>query len=371
MAARKASALDAPLSAAVRSALGLLGTGPVDTTLAAFESIGASFAGSSLNRRRRDATMRRIAFAFPDWDGPRVQSCAEGVWRHLFRLAGEVLVSGRLIRDGSWLNHVRFEPVFRGLDDVLDGRPAVCVTAHLGNFEIIGPVLSLLGVPMQAVYRPLDFKPLDDIVQGARRSTGMRLIDKFGAMRRLPSILDSGAVPAIVADQNAGERGEFVPFFGRLASSYKSVASVAMKRDAVLVVGAVVRDEPPRSLGVDALHDAAAGRRRDSLSYTCRIIEAIRPEDWRDQPDPAFYITARYRLLLERLVRQAPDQYFWMHRVWKSRPAFERERSAFPPELRDKLLALPWMTPAEVERIEAQSEADAAFMAETGSTRLT
>ena len=362
--------LDAPLGVAIRSALGLATIGRVDTTLAAFESLGGAFAGSRLNDRRRDATRARIAFAYPDWHPDRVDACATQVWRYLFRLGSEVQLTSRLIQAGSWMNHIRFQPRFAGLDDVLDGRPGVCVTAHLGNWEIVGPSLSLLGVPMQALYRPLDMQALDRWLRGVRARTGMLLLDKFGALRRLPAILDSGAIPAFVADQNAGERGEYVPFFGRLTSSYRSIAAVAQQRDAVLMCGAVIRDDPPRSLGVDDLHDAATGRRADSLGYTCVMIDAIRPEDWKDQPDPSFYITARWRYNLERLIRLAPEQYFWMHRMWKSRPAFEIERTGFPAELRDKLLALPWLTPGDVDAIAAQSDADAEAIAKAGTTRI-
>ncbi|MGP1273086.1 MAG: lysophospholipid acyltransferase family protein [Phycisphaerales bacterium] len=363
-------AIDAPLGVAVRTALALATVGSPDTTRAAFESIGERFARSRLNDRRRDATRARIAFAFPDWSAERVDACATEVWRYLFRLGVEVQMTSRLVHAGSWMRHVRFQPEFLGLDEVLDGRPGVCVTAHLGNWEIIGPTLSLLGVPMQALYRPLDMRALDRWLRGVRARTGMRLVEKFGALRRLPAILDAGAIPAFVADQNAGERGEYVPFFGRLTSSYRSIAAVAQQRDAVLICGAVVRQSPPQSLGVDDLHDAATGRTLDGLGYTCIIIDAIRPEDWRGQPDPAFYITARYRHNLERLVRLAPEQYFWMHRMWKSRPAFELERRPFPPDLRQKLLALPWLDRSRVDAIEAQSAADAEAVARAGHPRI-
>lgn len=363
-------ALDAPLGVAIRSALALATVGGVDPTRAAFETIGGGFAASRLNNRRRDATKSRIAFAFPDWSPAGVDACATEVWRYLFRLGSEVQLTSRLIQAGSWMDHVRFQPRFAGLDEVLDGRPAVCVTAHLGNWEIIGPTLSLLGVPMQALYRPLDMRALDRWLRGVRARTGMRLIDKFGALRRLPAILDSGAIPAFVADQNAGERGEYVPFFGRLTSSYRSIAAVAQQRDAVLICGAVLRGRHGDRPGVDLIHDEATGRRPDRLGYTCTIIDAIRPEDWKGQPDPSFYITARWRHNLERLVRLAPEQYFWMHRMWKSRPAFEVERTGFPAELRAKLSALPWLDRDAVNAIEAQSNADAEAVARAGTTRI-
>ena len=100
------------------------------------------------------------------------------------------------------------------------------------------------------------------------------------------------------------------------------------------------------------------------------IHDVIRPEDWKDQPDPLFYITARYRRSIEMMVRTAPEQYFWMHRVWKSRPKHERLRRDFPESLRRKLLDLPWMDEAEVERIEAQSMRDIEELDRLGGNRL-
>ncbi len=73
---------------------------------------------------------------------------------------------------------------------------------------------------------------------GARDEThGLRLIDKFGAGGDLPAVISQGGMPAFVADQNAGDRGIFVPFFGRLASSYKSIGLMALTTNSSLVCG--------------------------------------------------------------------------------------------------------------------------------------
>jgi KDO2-lipid IV(A) lauroyltransferase len=189
-------------------------------------------------------------------------------------------------------------------------------------------------------------------------------------MRRLPAMVDAGAIPVFVIDQNAGDRGEYVPFFGRLTSSHRSLAAFLMQRDAVAVIGAALRLPEPWNLGVDPLHDAAVGRPPDRLHYRCVMTSAIRPEDFKDHPDPAFYITARWRREIEALVRLAPEQYFWMHRVWKSRPEFEINGTGLPGELRDKLQSLPWMTGDEIDRLAEQSARDAAELTRRRSRRL-
>jgi hypothetical protein len=71
-----------------------------------------------------------------------------------------------------------------------------------------------------------------------------------------------------------------------------------------------------------------------------------------------FYISARYRRGIERMVALAPEQFLWMHRYWKSRPRHEREGRPFPAALRHKLEQLPWMTQGELDQILEHSRRD-------------
>ncbi len=123
-----------------------------------------------------------------------------------------------------------------------------------------------------------------------------------------------------------------MPFFGRLASSYKSIALLAMHHNVPVIAGYAVR------IGEQFLYE---------IDYTDIIV----PGDWADQPDPLFYITARYNRAIEAMIRRDPTQYLWLHRRWKSRPKHERQGQPVPAKLIDKLAALPWMTQAELDRI--------------------
>jgi KDO2-lipid IV(A) lauroyltransferase len=93
----------------------------------------------------------------------------------------------------------------------------------------------------------------------------------------------------------------------------------------------------------------------EGFRYALDVVDTIEPADWQDQPDPLFYITARYNRAIETMVRAAPDQYLWVHRRWKSRPRHEREGRPFPPRLLKHLRELPWMTDDEADRIVAAS----------------
>ena len=83
--------------------------------------------------------------------------------------------------------------------------------------------------------------------------------------------------------------------------------------------------------------------------YELTAADIIRPEDWEQQRDPLYYVTARYIRAIETMVRACPSQYLWMHRRWKSRPRFEREGQPMPPGLQRNLEELPWMDQATMK----------------------
>ena len=173
----------------------------------------------------------------------------------------------------------------------------------------------------------------------------MTLVDKFGASERLPALLEQHTPVGFIADQNAGERGLMVPFFNRLASAYKTIGLLAMTYNAPIVCGHAVRT-------------SGWSLESQRFAYEIRIEDVIQPEDWADQPDALYYITARYRRAIEQMVRHAPEQYLWMHRYWKSRPRHERLGRPFPAGLRRKLESLPWLDEGDVERIVDRSAVD-------------
>jgi KDO2-lipid IV(A) lauroyltransferase len=128
-----------------------------------------------------------------------------------------------------------------------------------------------------------------------------------------------------------------VPFFGRLASAYKSIGLLAMRYDVPIVCGQA------RRLG-------------SHMRYEISANDLILPEEWKQQPDPLYYITARYTRAIEGMVRNAPEQYLWIHRRWKTRPRYEREGKPMPKRMVRKLRELPWMTDAELGLIIERSE---------------
>jgi len=348
------------------------------------ENFGRRFGRFPINRTRFARAVAHLRIAFPEWDDRRIESCAEASYGHLFRLAVELVYTPRLFTEDNWNHHLEIGGVAAGkysertrraiaaadpasirdssplghvgpaLEVLLRGRPVVMITGHCGNWEVLGYGVSVLGFPMNALYRPLDNKYLDRWVRAQRERAGLTLLDKFGAMHLLPGLMERRAPVAFVADQNAGDRGLFVPYFGRLASTYKSIGLLAMRYDAPVIVAMALRVAGPEG-------GYAAGGIRHHLF----VSDVIEPADWKGQPDPLFYLTARYRWALQKMVRTAPEQYLWMHRIWKSRPRHEREGKPIPRSLAEKIRSLPWLSADEAEAVIERSNREAAEKHET------
>jgi Kdo2-lipid IVA lauroyltransferase/acyltransferase len=348
----------------MRSLAAGAGALPPAQVIPAARALGRTFATLPFNRKRLARAQDNLAHAFPDWDDARRHDYAVRSYEHLLTLGAELLYTPRLLNEDGWGEHVI---VGDGMEHILrtlvECRPCLLITGHCGNWEALGYTVALLGFPLHALYRPLDLPPLDRWVRAARQRRGLILVDKFGALRQLPGLVRRGAPIAFVADQNGGDRGLFVPYFNRLTSTYKSIGLLALQFNATIACGVA------RRLGPDE-PDSTTRNASGQLRYRMELYDHFGPEDWAGHPDPLFYLSARYRRAIELMVRRAPEQYLWMHRIWRSRPRHERLNRPFPTQLEEKLRTLPWLTDADIETIKDHSARDARTLAETGADRL-
>ena len=125
-------------------------------------------------------------------------------------------------------------------------------------------------------------------------------------------LLKAGGSLALLCDQDAGVRGVFCDFFGRPASTFKSLALLALEHDALIVCGYGRR-----------LPDDFSESRWTRFEIGCEDV--IDPRELTSS-DPVGEITRRYTAALEKSVRRAPEQYFWVHRRWKTAVGAKRKR---------------------------------------------
>jgi KDO2-lipid IV(A) lauroyltransferase len=276
---------------------------PVDTNLRTAKLIGSLM--YRFDRRHRERALGNLRRSFPDMPERRRERMAERSMQHLVMLAVEVLFTTRLIRLDTYGRYVTLTNFRDVLDLMIRGeRGLIMLTGHYGNWEVLGYVLATLGFPTTSIARPLDNPYVSDYVFGVRERTGQRIIAKKGATGEVTEVLDGKGTVGFIADQNAGSKGLFVDFFGRKASTYKSIGLLAMQFEVPVVIG-------------------YSRRLNDEFKFVVGAQDVIYPDDWKSQPDPLRYITQRYTKGIEDFVREEPGQYLWVHRRWKTRPKGE------------------------------------------------
>ena len=290
-----------------------------------------------IGRHRTLRAFNNIRRAMPELSEEEAMAVATKSIEYMFRLfMVDTLAMPRLLNPWTWQNYVELEGFEPSVKNLLSDRPMLLISGHCGNWELLGYTLATLGFPMTALARPLDNPLIYRWLLGVRESRGLRILSKWGASRQIPPMLrgddPAGRRIGFIADQNAGENGIFIPFFDRLASSYKSIGLLAMRYELPIIVG-------------------TAARIGNRFKYKIQLEDRFGPEDWTDQKDPLFYITARFNHAIENMIRKNPTQYLWIHRRWKSRPRWEESGKPIPRAVLKRLENLPWMTDASMTRI--------------------
>ena len=256
------------------------------------------------DRRHRQVALDNVSHAFAHLDEATVDRLVRASYLHFTTMVVEMMRLPRVLRRRNLYNYVRHahpDDLPRLVRLAESRRPKLVLTGHFGNWELLSYAVGLFGLRGGIVARRLDNPYLDRYLAGFRRSVGMELLDKNADYPRILEIMERGGGLGMVADQDAGPRGLFVRFFGRPASTFKSIALLALRYEAPIVVVGVARVGHP-------------------MQYRFYTEEVIYPEEYIHQPNAPWVITQRYTAALERLVRRHPEQYFWMHRRWKHQP---------------------------------------------------
>lgn len=249
---------------------------------------------------RRETVDENLRIAFPDESDEWRAKTRLAAYEHLGREAAAMLRLSKL--DAS---AVIKRTVTDGWDELQDalalGRGVLLVTGHYGNWEIAAAAVASRGVPIAAIVRRQGNRLVDERLQDLRRKLGVETIYQGDARTRVPRILRANGVVGIVGDQDARKSGVFTPFFGRLASTHRGPALFALRLDAP-VFSCIARRIPG-----------------DEVRYEVRGRRVETPRTGNLEDDTLTLLTELSRRLEEE-VRRAPEQYFWFHRRWKTRP---------------------------------------------------
>jgi KDO2-lipid IV(A) lauroyltransferase len=258
--------------------------------------------GYSPLRIRRAVVEDNLLQAFPEKDQAWRDAIARKAYEHLGRETLAMLRLSRLdhdeiLRQTGFSDPDNADALYR-----MKNRGAVIVVGHFGNWELGAATMATRGYPLDVIAQRQSNPWFDRYVVAARERLGVRVIERSRAPREGLRGLRNNRLVVFGADQNAGRSGVFVPFFGRLASTHRGAALMAIRTGAPIIMALPLRQPD------------------GTYHTTVEIIEA-NPESIAGEPDAVMeLLTARFTARLEAAIREHPDQYLWHHRRWKTRP---------------------------------------------------
>lgn len=230
--------------------------------------------------------------------------------RHFAHLAVETLAFERYLTD-TVESRVQVDGFEHFWNAAAKGRGVIGLTGHLGHWELLGFMLGRQGMPVTAIVRPLDNPYLEQRLTHLRKLSGNSVIYKRGAFDAALKLLKSGGFVGILFDQRPKRGGIVVAFFGTDAHTSDGVARLVLASGAPIVPAFVVRE-------------------RDG-SFRMTVEPEVPVALTGDAEADARRITADCTAVIERWVRQYPEQWLWTHRRWAV-PKQVGERPSTPGE---------------------------------------
>ena len=252
-----------------------------------------------INKKHRIVALDNLKNAFPEKNDTELIRILKKVYINLSKTGVEFLslpvLGKRYFKDNI---------IIKGRDN-LDkalklNKGIVAITSHLGNWELLSAIMMKNGYHSAAIYHPLKNPLSDRFINRIREKTGMKLISFRKAF--LPSVryLKQNHLLGLIADQDAGKDGVFINFFNRLASTAKGPAIFAVKTRAPVILFTLIRENNDHH----TLHI--------SKPFDIKITDNMKKD--------IYYNTKLWSDELEKWVRKYPEQWFWVHRRWYSRP---------------------------------------------------
>ena len=230
--------------------------------------------------------------AFPEKSDTDIKALMRSHWDNIGRTFAEFPLTHRL---KPFAENSRIE--IKGFEHFEQNHPAIIVTGHFANWEVMATVLTQSEHTTRITYRKINNPHIDARVKKQREAYGTKfLIQKSGhaSGRELFEALNAGESVALLNDQKFNT-GLEVPFFGEPAMTAQGAVRLALKTGRPLLPMSVTRQKS---------------------QFTVTFYPPIALETSSDRAADVLAGVTQVNAFIEARVREAPDQWFWVHRRW-------------------------------------------------------
>jgi KDO2-lipid IV(A) lauroyltransferase len=288
---------DYPAYLALRALIGFVRPWPRAVALGTGAALGRT--ARDVFGLRREVADQNLAAAFPELSSQEREGLARRVYAHFGRVAADFL---RLAAGGARA----VPPLVRTVDGeallgrlAARGRGVIMVAGHHGNWELGAAWLAAAGLPVAAVVKPPSNPWVAEYLERGRRAMGIETIPMPEARTGVPVALAAGRIVGLVADQGAMRGSTWAPFFGRPTKTAEGPGFFAARTGAPVIFAGMIAEPDGRYRGV---------------------VELLDEEPQGEPRELVLRIATLFRQRLEAVVRLAPEQYLWTHRLWARQP---------------------------------------------------
>lgn len=252
-------------------------------------------------KKRRQIALNNLQIAFGnDMEEERRRELCKASFINLSKTIIEFMGFTQLNPDNIW-NEVSVEGR-EHLDAALDkGKGVIVVLTHFGNWEFLSLVWGVL-IPNRAtaIAFPLKNELLNAYVCRNREHLSLKLIPRENAIRATLRALKNNEAVGFFADQNAGEQGVFIDFFGKPASTSRAPVTIALKTGTPILFTLDIRqpnDQHHVYISPPMYLKPSGDIETDVKEYTTQLVKE-----------------------LEKYIQKYPEQWLWLHNRWKTQP---------------------------------------------------
>ncbi len=242
---------------------------------------------------RKSIALKNISIAFPDQSKSENNQLVKACYRHYGMILADFFRLPKVKRENDTAI-VNIPP--ESIELFKQNQGGIILTGHLGNWEYIGPFLSLHGIKCAGVAQIQHNSTSDRFFNELRKTGLMRIIPVDAGSKVMIRSIRDGYYLGLISDQNAGRKGTNAQFFNSPVSVPKGAAAFHLKTNTPILLGFCI-------LSMDFTYH---------LSFQEMDMEGL-PEN---SNDAIVEINQRYSILLEEAIREHPQQYFWFHRKW-------------------------------------------------------
>jgi len=246
---------------------------------------------------RKKVVYNNLKIAFPENDSQTNKKLAFKIYLSFAITLVEILYLP-YIKKEKLINEVMCSNPELIIEKFKEGKGLILLSSHFGNWEFGAISIAMqVQLPFSVIVKPLRNPLVYEWMNKARTKFGNEVVPLGISIRKTYQTLKQKKVVAMVADQRGPREGVKVDFFGRKVSVYTGPAALALKTGAPLICGIAVRQK--------------------DYKYKMNLVEISQQNLPDGEEEKILEISQRYTSYLEKVIRENPEQWLWMHNRWK------------------------------------------------------